>query len=75
MFGALRFAEGGSSVLLLKVVVPLKIGITMCVTFWRHRKLNPSNVVYGEGGGKLLQMARFIHESVTESWAGYFVGW
>ena len=59
MFGALRFAEGGSSVLLLDEAVLLKIGITMCETFGDIGKLNPeSNVVYGEGGQALFQTAR-----------------
>lgn len=51
MFGALRFAEGGSSVLLLERGGAVEDRHYHVRDFWRHRKLNPeSNVVYGEGG-------------------------
>jgi uncharacterized protein len=51
MFGALRFAEGGSSVLLIERGGAVEDRHYHVRDFWRHRKLNPqSNVVYGEGG-------------------------
>ena len=51
MFGALRFAEGGSSVLLLERGGAVEDRHYHVRDFWRHRKLDPeSNVVYGEGG-------------------------
>ena len=51
MFGALRFAEGGSSVLLIERGGAVEDRHYHVRDFWRHRKLHPeSNVVYGEGG-------------------------
>ncbi len=51
MFGALRFAEGGSSVLLLERGGAVEDRHYHVRDFWRHRKLDAeSNVVYGEGG-------------------------
>ncbi len=51
MFGALRFAEGGSNVLLLERGGAVEDRHYHVRDFWRHRKFNPeSNVVYGEGG-------------------------
>ena len=51
MFGALRFAEGGSSVLLVERGGAVEDRHYHVRDFWRHRKLHPeSNVVYGEGG-------------------------
>ena len=59
MFGALRFAEGGSSVLLLA-----RGGAEnrhYHVEIFRHRKLDPeSNVVYGEGEPEIF-LRKDIH--------------